>query len=150
MIWILDQTVLPVRPEYTDRFTSRDEPGRTLVERGSICLFERREFPVETVANDAERWRRFFMKGEQLDTDHVPDGMWSPVSHTPALRQERGRSLHPEVPVNARLWHPADVGGAAHRRRRYPVAGFLPQLDFWRDGFFEARLPESMVGLERG
>jgi predicted transposase/invertase (TIGR01784 family) len=78
-IWILDATLFRDRPEYAHRYRLRDDRGRSLVDHGTIRLFELSKFDVEPVENDAERWLKFLKDGETLDPTPLPAWMQPPI-----------------------------------------------------------------------
>ncbi|WP_083845648.1 PD-(D/E)XK nuclease family transposase [Thiocystis violascens] len=57
----------------------RDEQGRTLIDHGSIRLFELGKFHVQQVSTETERWLKFLKDGEHLDPARLPDWMQHPI-----------------------------------------------------------------------
>jgi predicted transposase/invertase (TIGR01784 family) len=78
-IWILDGTLFRDRPEYAHRYRWRDDHGRSLVDHGSIRVYELSKFAVEPVQSDAERWLKFLKDGETLDPTRLPAWMQPPI-----------------------------------------------------------------------
>lgn len=74
-IWLLGQTVRPRIAEAIHRFRLRDEQGRSLVDHGGIWLVEFSKCVVERVQTELERWLKFFIEGERLDDERLPDWM---------------------------------------------------------------------------
>jgi predicted transposase/invertase (TIGR01784 family) len=81
-IWLLGETLVREVPGYAHRFRMRDEQGRALIDHGGIYLLELCKFArahahahAEDVANELERWLRFFTEAERLDADALPDWM---------------------------------------------------------------------------
>ncbi len=77
-IWLVGETLLPKVPGYAHRYQFRDNQGRTLVDHGAIAVFELTKFTAEQVDTEAERWLKFFIEGEHLDPDNLPDWMQTP------------------------------------------------------------------------
>ncbi len=78
-IWILDATLFRDRPEYAHRYRLRDDRDRSLVDHGTIRLFELSKFDVEPVETDAERWLKFLKDGETVDPTRLPAWMQPPI-----------------------------------------------------------------------
>jgi predicted transposase/invertase (TIGR01784 family) len=74
-IWLLGQTLRPRIAEAIHRFRWRDEQGRTLVDHGGIWLLELSKCTIETVETEQDRWLKFFIEGDRLDPDHLPEWM---------------------------------------------------------------------------
>ena len=74
-IWLLGQTLRPRIAEAIHRFCLRDEQGRSLVNHGGIWLLELSKYQVERVQTERERWLKFFIEGEQLDNERLPEWM---------------------------------------------------------------------------
>ena len=74
-IWLLGQTLRPRMTEAIHRFRLRDEQGRSLVDHGGIWLLELSKCEIRLVQTELERWLKFFIEGEQLDAEHLPEWM---------------------------------------------------------------------------
>jgi predicted transposase/invertase (TIGR01784 family) len=74
-IWLLGQTLRPKITEAVHRFRLRDEQGRSLVEHGGIWLVELSKCRIERVETEQDRWLKFFIEGERLDPEHLPEWM---------------------------------------------------------------------------
>ncbi len=74
-IWLLGQTLRPRMTEAIHRFRLRDEQGRSLVDHGGIWLLELSKCEIRLVRTELERWLKFFIEGEQLDAEHLPEWM---------------------------------------------------------------------------
>lgn len=74
-IWLLGQTLRPRIAEAIHRFRLRDDQGRSLVDHGGIWLLELSKCQVERVKTELERWLKFFIEGERLDDERLPDWM---------------------------------------------------------------------------
>lgn len=74
-IWLLGQTLRPRIAEAIHRFRLRDDQGRSLVNHGGIWLLELSKYQVERVQTERERWLKFFIEGEQLDNERLPEWM---------------------------------------------------------------------------
>lgn len=74
-IWLLGQTLRPRITEAIHRFRLRDDQGRSLVDHGGIWLLELSKCQVERVKTELERWLKFFIEGERLDDERLPDWM---------------------------------------------------------------------------
>jgi predicted transposase/invertase (TIGR01784 family) len=81
-IWLLGSALWPKRLEAVHRFRLRDERGQSLVEHGGIWLLELSKCQIADVETEQERWLKFFIEGDRLDPDHLPDWM-----HTAEMRQ---------------------------------------------------------------
>ncbi len=76
-IWLLGETLLRDVLGYAHRFRMRDEQGRGLLDHGGIYLLELGKFArsqahTDDVANEMERWLRFFTEAERLDENALP------------------------------------------------------------------------------
>jgi predicted transposase/invertase (TIGR01784 family) len=74
-IWLLGQTLRPQVTEAVHRFRLRDERGRSLLDHGGIWLLELSKCVVETVETEQDRWLKFFIEGDRLDDEHLPEWM---------------------------------------------------------------------------
>ena len=76
-IWLLGQTLWPKQEvtQVVHRFRLRDEQGRSLVEHGGIWLLELSKCRIEAVETEQDRWLKFFVEGERLDAEHLPEWM---------------------------------------------------------------------------
>lgn len=74
-IWLLGQTLRPWMTEAIHRFRLRDEQGRSLVDHGGIWLLELSKCEIRLVQTELERWLKFFIEGERLDAEHLPEWM---------------------------------------------------------------------------
>jgi len=81
-IWLLGETLLPNVPGYAHRYRFCDAKGRTLIDHGCIAVFELPKFAAVEVQTEEERWLKFFVEGEHLDPDNLPEWM-----NTPEMRQ---------------------------------------------------------------
>jgi predicted transposase/invertase (TIGR01784 family) len=81
-IWLLGETLLPNVPGYAHRYRFCDAMGRALIDHGCIAVFELPKFAAVEVQTEEERWLKFFVEGEHLDPDNLPEWM-----NTPEMRQ---------------------------------------------------------------
>ena len=73
-IWLLADRLLS-EPDYIRDYKPRDRQGRSLVDHGGIWICELAKLPERSIANETERWLRFFKEGEHLDDEALPAWM---------------------------------------------------------------------------
>ena len=61
--------------EAIHRFRLSDDQGRSLVDHGGIWLLELSKCEIRRVQTELERWLKFFIEGEQLDAERLPEWM---------------------------------------------------------------------------
>ena len=81
-LWLLGEPLWPALPEALHCFHLQDEQQRRLVDHGGVWLVELSKCAIDVVTTEQERWLKFFVEGEQLDTARLPNWM-----HTEEMRQ---------------------------------------------------------------
>ena len=74
-LWLLGEALRPELTEAIHRFRLQDEQHRSLVSHGGIWLVELSKCAIDVVETEQDRWLKFFVEGEQLDTARLPNWM---------------------------------------------------------------------------
>jgi len=77
-IWLLAENLLPDNQSYIHYYKFRDEQGGSFVQHGGICLLELPKFHADRIENEQQRWLKFFVEGERLNDEALPDWMITP------------------------------------------------------------------------
>ena len=80
-IWLLSKPLQPKLKEAIHRFRLRDELGQSLGDHGGIWLLELSKCTIEIVQTEQQRWLKFFIEGEQLDDQRLPEWMHTEEMH---------------------------------------------------------------------
>ncbi|MGD0961435.1 MAG: Rpn family recombination-promoting nuclease/putative transposase [Methylomonas sp.] len=77
-IWLLAEDLITGDNNYEHVYKLRDEQGQLLNEHCTIYLLELNKFNTDPIANEEQRWLKFFKNGEKLDDAALPDWMTTP------------------------------------------------------------------------
>lgn len=74
-IWLVCKSVFSEDTDYAHTIRFRDDQGRIPMKHGGIWIFELQKFHAQQIANEQQRWLRFFKEGDQLNDAALPDWM---------------------------------------------------------------------------